>query len=175
MAIKTIFLDRDGVINQEVKYLHTIKEFIFIKGIFEACQHFKKLGYEIIIVTNQSGISRKYYQESDYQKLTSWMLEQFLKHNVEILEVFHCPHSPSSNCECRKPKSGMFIQAINKHNTDIKNSWMIGDKEDDIKAANAAGIKNTILVRSGHKINEAQSNARTFLDSIYESIKVISS
>jgi len=173
MAIKTIFLDRDGVINEEVKYLHTIKEFIFIKGIFEACQHFKKLGYEIIIVTNQSGIARKYYQESDYQKLTSWMLAQFLKNNVEILEVLHCPHSPSSNCDCRKPKSGMFIQAINKYNTDIKNSWMIGDKEDDIKAANAAGIKNTILVRSGHKINETESNAKIFLDSIYESIKVI--
>ena len=68
MTIKTIFLDRDGVVNKEINYLHKIEDCSFINGIFEACQYFKSLGYQIIIVTNQSGISRGYYTESDFQK-----------------------------------------------------------------------------------------------------------
>ena len=67
MTIKTIFLDRDGVINKEVNYLHNIDDFEFIDGVFEACRHFQKLGYEIIIITNQSGIASGYYTEYDYQ------------------------------------------------------------------------------------------------------------
>ena len=79
MPIKTIFLDRDGVINKEVKYLHKIEEFRFIDGIFDACNYFQNLGYKIIIITNQSGIARGYYDENTFQKITKWMLNQFEK------------------------------------------------------------------------------------------------
>ena len=151
MPIKTIFLDRDGVINKEVNYLHKITDFKFIKGIFEACQNFQQNNYQIIIVTNQSGIARGFYSEDDYLKVTDWMLRQFIKKDIYILDVFHCPHSPNHNCKCRKPNPGMIIDAFEKHNIDLKQSWMIGDKEADIMAANAAGISKTILVRSGHK------------------------
>jgi len=173
MAIKTIFLDRDGVINKEKSYLFKIKDFEFISGVFSACQYLNHLGYEIIIVTNQSGISRNYYSESDYKIITNWMLGQFKNNNINILDIFHCPHSPKSNCSCRKPKPGMFISAKNKYNIDMGKSWMIGDSEGDITAANLAGIKNTILVRSGHKINEFQSNSMFFLDSIYQANQII--
>ena len=173
MSLKTIFLDRDGVINKEVNYLHKIDEFEFIDGIIKTCLYFQNLGYKIIIITNQSGISRGYYTESDYQKLTQWMLEQFQYKNVNILDVFHCPHGPESTCDCRKPKPGMFLKAKAKHNIDMKNSWMIGDKEVDVTAANASGIKSTILVRSGHKIDESNSNASYILDSIEQSKQVI--
>ena len=90
MPIKTIFLDRDGVINKEIHYLHKIDDFEFIDGIFDACLYFQSLGYKIIIITNQSGISRGYYTESDYQKITQWMLYQFKYKNINILDVFHC-------------------------------------------------------------------------------------
>ena len=173
MAIKTIFLDRDGVVNKEINYLYKIDDFEFIEGIFDACLYFQNLGYEIIIVTNQSGIARGYYNESDYKIITNWMLAQFRDRGITILDTFHCPHGPKSTCECRKPKPGMFIEAKKTHNTDMKNSWMIGDKEVDIKAANAAGIKNTILVRSGHVIDESNSAAKFFLDSIQQSKQVI--
>ena len=173
MAIKTIFLDRDGVVNKEINYLYKIDDFEFIEGIFDACLYFQNLGYAIIIVTNQSGISRGYYNESDYKIITKWMLTQFRDKGIIILDTFHCPHGPKSTCECRKPKPGMFIEAKKKHNTDMKHSWMIGDKEVDIKAANAAGIKNTILVRSGHVIDESNSAAKFFLDSIQQSKQVI--
>ena len=173
MPIKTIFLDRDGVINKEIHYLHKIDDFEFIDGIFDACLYFQSLGYEIIIITNQSGISRGYYSLSDYQKVTQWMLDQFKDKNIEILDIFHCPHGPDSNCDCRKPKPGMFLKAKVKHNTDMEKSWLIGDKELDVIAANAAGIENTILVRSGHRINESNSNARFILDSIQQSKQII--
>ena len=174
MAIKTIFLDRDGVINREAQYLYKIDDFEFIDGIFDACQYFQSLGYKIIIITNQSGISRGYYTESDYQKVTQWMLDQFKYKNINILDIFHCPHGPDSTCDCRKPKPGMFLKAKTKHNIDMEKSWLIGDKEVDVIAANEAGIENTILVRSGHKIDESNSNARFILDSIQHSKQIIS-
>jgi D-glycero-D-manno-heptose 1,7-bisphosphate phosphatase len=101
------------------------------------------------------------------------MISEFKKNDINILDVFHCPHLPESNCNCRKPKSGMLLEAKYKHNIDMNNSWLIGDTEVDIIAANSAGITNTILVKSGHKINEADSNAKFILDSIYQSNKVI--
>ena len=173
MPIKTIFLDRDGVINKEINYLHKIDDFEFIDGIFDACLYFQSLGYKIIIITNQSGISRGYYTESDYQKVTQWMLNQFKYKNINILDIFHCPHGPDSTCDCRKPMPGMFLSAKTKHNIDMKQSWMIGDKEVDVIAANASGINKTILVRSGHRINESHSNASFFLDSIQQSKQII--
>ena len=173
MTTKTIFLDRDGVINKEINYLYKIEEFEFIDGVFEACKYLINLNYQIIIVTNQSGIARGYYSERDYQILNTWMLAQFKKNNIIIFDIFHCPHLPNSNCNCRKPKPGMFLEAKYKHNIDMKKSWLIGDKEVDIISANNSGISNTILVRSGHKINELNSNALYILDSIYNASQVI--
>jgi len=173
MPIKTIFLDRDGVINKDINYLHKIDDFEFIDGIFDVCLYFQSLGYKIIIITNQSGISRGYYSHSDYQKVTQWMLDQFKYKNINILDVFHCPHGPDSTCDCRKPKPGMFLKAKDKHNTDMEKSWLIGDNEIDVIAANEAGIENTILVRSGHRIDESISKARFILDSIQQAKQII--
>ena len=173
MPIKTIFLDRDGVINKDINYLHKIDDFEFIDGIFDVCLYFQSLGYKIIIITNQSGISRGYYSHSDYQKVTQWMLDQFKYKNINILDVFHCPHGPDSTCDCRKPKPGMFLKAKDKHNTDMEKSWLIGDNEIDVISANEAGIENTVLVRSGHRIDESISKARFILDSIQQAKQVI--
>jgi len=173
MTIKTIFLDRDGVINKEVEYLFRISDFEFIDGIFDSCLYFQKLGYKIIIVTNQSGIARGYYYESDYRKLTEWMLAQFNENGINILDTFFCPHGPGSLCECRKPKPGMLIDAQYRYNISMKDSWMIGDSERDIKAANAAGISNTVLVRSGHLVDESNSSSKFTIDSIKQSKEVI--
>ena len=173
MPIKTIFLDRDGVINKEVGYLSKQEDFIFIDGIFHACRIFSELGYKIIIVSNQSGIARGLYSINDYQKLTKWMLNEFEDNNVLITDIFYCPHDPKSLCKCRKPNPGMLLEAKKKHSISMENSWMIGDKETDIQAARSAGIHNTILVKSGHQIDALSTEAKFVLDSILQSINII--
>ena len=173
MTTKTIFLDRDGVINKEVEYLFRIADFKFNEGVFDACLYFQNLDYKIIIISNQSGIARGYYSERDYLELTKWMLDQFNIKGISILDILYCPHGPESTCDCRKPKPGMLIEAKNKYNISMKDSWMIGDKETDVEAANLAGITNTILVRRGQLIDESNSNSKFIVDSIKHFKEVI--
>ena len=167
-------MDRDGVINEEVGYLHKIKDFKFINGVMDSCNYFLSLGYQIIVVTNQSGIGRGLYKEEDFHILNQWMLDNFEQEGVRILDVFFCPHGPDDNCYCRKPKPGLFKDAKEKHDIDMNKSWMIGDKEADIEAANNAGISQTILVRSGHIIDEDATKSKYILDSIIDIVDVIS-
>ena len=144
---KALFLDRDGIINVEVNYLHKIKDFVFIDGIFELCKYYQKLGFIIIVVTNQSGIARNYYNEKDFEILTSWMIKEFTKNNIEIKKVYYCPHHPnfSSTCSCRKPEAGMLLEAQKEFDIDISKSIIVGDKESDIEAGINAGINETYL------------------------------
>lgn len=166
--MKVVFLDRDGVVNKEKNYLYRIEEFEFIDGLFDACRSFQSLGYAIIIVTNQSGIGRGYYTESDFHLLSEWMVGEFGKNGVTILDIYHCPHTPEALCECRKPLPGMILEAAEIYDIDLPGSWLIGDKESDIEAAISAGIEHTVLVGSGHKINAEKSKATFILDSIQE-------
>lgn len=144
---KALFLDRDGVVNIEVNYLYKIEDFKFVDGILELCKHYRDKGYIIFIVTNQSGIDRGYYSEFDFNILTSWMIEEFAKHDIEIKKVYYCPHHPdiSHECSCRKPNPGMILQAQKEFDIDLKNSILIGDKESDIDAALSAGIGESYL------------------------------
>jgi len=170
---KVIFLDRDGVINKEKNYLYKKKDFEFLEGVFEACLYFQKIGYKLIVITNQSGIARGYYQKEDFHKLTLWMLKQFDNQGIKILDVFYCPHGPNSACNCRKPKPGMLLKAGHNYSIDMNTSWMIGDREVDISAANAAGIENTILVKTGHRIDEDKTNAKYILKSLRDTLDII--
>jgi len=166
VARKIIFLDRDGVINKEVEYLHKIEDFVFIDGVFASLKYLKSLDYEFIIVTNQSGIGRGWYLEADYEILMSWMFKEFNKHGLTFLDSFYCPHQPDANCDCRKPKPGLLMQAIEKYEISKERSWMIGDSERDIRAANYAGIFNTVIVESGHPVNKKETSANYLIDSI---------
>ena len=165
---KVFYLDRDGVINKEVNYLFEKEKFIFLDGLFESLKKILNFGFELIIITNQSGISRGFYSKQDFEDLNTWMIREFKKNDIDILDVFYCPHGPDDNCNCRKPKPGLFFQSTEKYDINISDSWMVGDSERDIIAANHAGIINTVLVRSGHKVNEKNTQARFILNSIKE-------
>lgn len=144
---KALFLDRDGVINIEKDYLYKIDDFEFIDGIFELCQYYSNLDYEIIVVTNQSGIARKYYSQEDFDTLTSWMHKEFNNHNINLSNVYNCPHHPSisGDCSCRKPNPGMLLNAKKDFDIDLEESIIVGDKESDIEAGINAGLKETYL------------------------------
>ena len=144
--MKVAFLDRDGVINNDLAYVHKIDDFSFTEGCIEALTLLQQKGFALIIVTNQSGIGRGYYTEHDYQQLTQWYVEALSRQGVNITQVFHCPHAPEEQCDCRKPKTGMFLQAASQYTIDFSASIMVGDKLSDIQAANSAGIQHTYLL-----------------------------
>lgn len=139
---KALFLDRDGVVNIEKNYLHKIEDFELVDGIVDVCRTYQERGYVIIIVTNQSGISRGYYSEEDFALLSQWMREHFLELGVTITHIYHCPHHESIDgaCECRKPEPGMFLEAKKMYDLDMEHSVMIGDNERDIEASIKAGV-----------------------------------
>lgn len=146
---QAFFLDRDGVINVDHGYVSRIDDFFFMDGIFPVLRYLSAKGYLLIVVTNQSGIGRGYYTEEDFNTLTVWMSKQFSDEGIELTAVYSCPHSPEESCACRKPAPGMFFQAEVEHNLDLSASWMLGDKESDMQAAQAAGIKNRVLLGTG--------------------------
>jgi len=172
---KIIFLDRDGVINQEVNYLHRIEDFKFINGIFDSLRALQELNYHFIIITNQSGIGRGFYSEKDYLLLDKWIKKEFEIKGIKILYSIHCPHTPEQKCDCRKPKPGMFINCFKLFQISKDDSWMVGDSERDIEASTMAGITNNILVRSGHPISEETKITSIVIDSIADITKIIKS
>ena len=159
---KVIFLDRDGTINIEKSYLHKWEDFEFEKNAIEGLKELKNLGYEFIVVTNQSGIGRGYYTEEDLVTLNNQMTEKLKAFGIEILECFYCPHHPEKgigkykvDCNCRKPNPGMLLEGIKKYNVDIENSFMIGDKKGDLEAGKKAGLKSILVLTGyGKKIEE---------------------
>ncbi|GAX44184.1 histidinol phosphatase-like protein [Tolypothrix sp. NIES-4075] len=170
---RALFLDRDGVINKEVNYLHKIQDFEFIEGIFETCRFFQDRNYLLIVVTNQSGIGRNIYSEDDFRILNDWMLQQFERQGVKINKVYYSPFHPKygvgkylHDSWCRKPNPGMLIQARDEFNINFCKSILVGDKESDIEAGLNAGVMLNVLVRSGHIINENVTKANAIIDSI---------
>ena len=146
--MKVAFLDRDGVINRDEGYTHKIEQFEFIEGTIESLKRLLNASYSIIIITNQSGIGRGLYAESEYEQLTHWYKQELKNKGIQITDIFHCPHHPDDNCECRKPLPGLFQQAAKLYDIDFSSSIMIGDKISDIQAADAAGIPNRYLISS---------------------------
>jgi len=145
---KALFLDRDGVINVDHGYVSTINEFNFIEGIFPLLRLYIQHGYILFIVTNQSGIGRGYYESSDFETLTTWMLKEFKKENIQIEAIHHCHHAPEEKCFCRKPAIGMIDAILFEHNINLEESWLIGDKQSDIDLAHNAHITHTIAIGS---------------------------
>lgn len=142
-----LFLDRDGVINDDVGYLHRIEQFHFLPGVLDACKQMYKAGYALVVVTNQSGIARGYYTEAHFQQVTQWMVQQFALADAPLAGVYFCPHhpefavaGPAVPCLCRKPEPGMLLQAAAELGLDLAASIMVGDKEDDVRAGRAAGV-----------------------------------
>lgn len=173
---KTIFLDRDGTINVEKNYLHKIEDFEFENRAIEALKILSDLGYQLIVVTNQSGIARGYYGEEDLEKLNNYMMEELKKNGVEITACYFCPHHLEKGvgkyrveCECRKPNPGMLLKGINEYQVDIKNSYMVGDRQSDLEAGIRAGVK-PILVKTGYGKNQIPNldeRVQTF-ENLYE-------
>ncbi len=140
---KAAFLDRDGVINEDIGYLNNIKDFKWIEGAIEALKILKENNFLIIIISNQSGVSRGYFSKKDVHNLHKWINLQLSEHNVKIDDFFFATEHPDAETSKtrRKPSPRMIEEAIEKYNLNIDDCFMIGDKDIDVLAAKNANIR----------------------------------
>lgn len=156
MMDKAVFLDRDGTINLERNYLIRFEDWEFINGAVDAIKGFHELGFLVIVVTNQAGIAKGFYESCDVERLHKRVNMLLAEQGCSIDAFYFCPHHPdiSGRCDCRKPAPGMILRAADDLGISLKESYMIGDKLIDVIAAADAGVM-PILVKTGYGIQEA--------------------
>ena len=176
MSQSYVLLDRDGVINYDSdNYVKTPDEWIPIPGSLEAIALLNNHGYKVIVITNQSGLSRGFYNEITLAEIHKKMsaLSQAKGGNIE--KIYICPHGPDDNCQCRKPNPGMLTDFAKEYNRSLTDIYFIGDKLADIQAALAAGA-NPILVKTGKGQRTIKNNPDInypIFENLYDAAKFI--
>lgn len=152
-----LFLDRDGIINADANYVHCIEDFVFIDGIFDLCRSAVAAGMAIVVVTNQAGIGRGYYTETQFLELSDWMCKRFSEEGIAIDGVYYCPYHAEhgvgkykADSFDRKPNPGMILRARNELGLLLEDSILVGDKASDMAAARAANVGRAVLMAPSH-------------------------
>jgi D-glycero-D-manno-heptose 1,7-bisphosphate phosphatase len=171
---KAVFLDRDGVINKYVGFLRDIDEFELLPGVADAIKKINESGYLCIVVTNQPVIARGEVTIEELNEIHNKMETLLGLEGCYVDAIYYCPHHPHKgyegevpelkiDCDCRKPKPGMLLQASADFNIDLEKSWMVGDGENDVKAGQNAGCK-TVFVRREDKVVDADVILNSLLE-----------
>ena len=157
MKKKALFLDRDGVINLDHGYVHKPQDIEFVEGIFTLVSTAKRVGYLVVVVTNQAGIGRGFYSETDFHFLMTWMNMRFVERCGQLDAIYFCPDHPEfgigkyrKDSLFRKPEPGMLLQAQKDLGIDMGMSILVGDKPSDVMAGEAAGVGRLFLLGSNH-------------------------
>lgn len=168
---KAIFLDRDGVINEEVNHLSNPDNFQFIEGSIEALKILKDLGYLLIVITNQAGIAKGYFSEAILDEIHKKMKRILYENHVTLDAIFFCPHHPdfTGPCNCRKPNPGMILKARDKYNINLRESFMVGDTLNDIETGLRAECQ-TVLVLTGYGKEERDKIDKVLPDFIFDNL-----
>ncbi|MBI1935320.1 HAD family hydrolase [Candidatus Woesearchaeota archaeon] len=145
-----IFMDRDGVVTEDIGYVHRIEDFKLIPNAIEGLKVLKD--YKLFFITNQSGIGRGYYKLEDFFNYNKRVLDELKKNGISIAKTYYCPHKPDDNCDCRKPKIKLLKQAEEEFNVDLQKSFVIGDRKSDFEMGRDAGCR-TIHVMTGYGSN----------------------
>lgn len=149
---RAVFLDRDGTLNVEKNYLYRIEDWEWIPGSVEALRKLNVAGWRVVVVTNQAGIARGYYGEAELARLHEFVRDEAQRQGAHIDAFYHCPHHPEfgddTDCECRKPKPGMFLEIAERFGMDLKGVPSVGDSLRDLQASSAVGAQ-PILVMTG--------------------------
>jgi D-glycero-D-manno-heptose 1,7-bisphosphate phosphatase len=163
MMTKYIFLDRDGVINEDPMVCSTDREYVtgweyfhFLPGAIEAIRDLTRAGYKVVILSNQAGVGKGVYSKERLDGITKKMLSRIEENGGRIHSVQYCIHRKEDACDCRKPKTGLFTRALKGAKIDFSKAYFVGDTKRDIEAGNKIGCK-TVLVLSG-KTKEAKEN-----------------
>ena len=177
---KAVFLDRDGTINKYVGFLTDIDDFELIDGVAEAIKKINSLGYLVIVITNQPVIARGELSVEELGEIHNKMETLLGQKGAYIDGIFYCPHHPDKgyegeikefkiNCDCRKPKPGMLLQAKADFNIDLEQSFMVGDSENDIKAGKAAGCKTVLINKGSFGQDYTLHNLSEFVEKVLQS------
>lgn len=169
---KAVFFDRDGTINlNKDGYIHKIEDFEFTPHALEGLRALTKTDYEIIILTNQSGIGRGYYTKDDFKKLNDWMLGFLKEKGIKITKTYYCPHVDENHCECRKPNIGMLLWAVRDFDISLNDSWFIGNDSRDVVMGREANVKT---IKIGEKMPDAlRLEPNYHVNDIQEAAKII--
>ena len=165
-----VFVDRDGTIMRDVDYCGDPADVQLLDGASEALRHLKSHGFKIVVITNQSGIGRGYFDEKQYREVEAEVDRQIGKDVIDA--TYYCPHLPEDGCNCRKPSAGMIFQAAQDHHIDLTKSFFIGDKRSDIECGRNAGVR-TILVRTGYGKSVESGLADVVAEDLRDAAKVI--
>jgi D-glycero-D-manno-heptose 1,7-bisphosphate phosphatase len=150
MALKAIFLDRDGTLNVDDYVTYRPEQFQIIAGVHEGLALFKHLGYALVVITNQGGVGRGAYTLADMHAFHQLLVAELHEFGLTQADIYYCPHDPQTQpCTCCKPNPGLLIQAAADKDIDLSQSFMIGDKHSDILAGQRAGCKGAILLQTG--------------------------
>ncbi len=144
-----VFLDRDGTLIRDAGYAHEIADCEILPGTVEGLRQLAEAGFGLVIVTNQSGIGRGYFDEAAFETFQAHFEAELAKEGIRFAATYHCPHAPDAGCDCRKPEPGMIFQAKTRHGIDLPTTVMIGDNIKDMLCGQNAGCGATILVRTG--------------------------
>jgi len=155
MLSKVVFLDRDGTIIEDKVFLKTPEEIEFFPGSFEAIRILRKLGYKIVVISNQSGIGRGILTEEMVKKVNDCFMRRLKENDAPVDALYYCPHHPEDHCRCRKPETGMIEKAVTELSLDLKDAVVIGDHLVDITLGKNIGAK-TVLVLTGHGEKELE-------------------
>lgn len=145
----TVFLDRDGTINEEVSYLGHPDLLSLISGAAEAIRLLNEADMLAIVVSNQSGVGRGYFSTATVEAIHQRLAKQLAIHGAYVDAIYYCPHHPSEGCNCRKPKTGMLVRAARDYRIDMQRAFVVGDKVSDLDAGRQVGCK-TVLVLTGY-------------------------
>lgn len=190
--VKAVFLDRDGVINELIYYQEQgiidspfkVEQFRILPGVGQAIKKFREFGYKVVVASNQPGIGKGHMTEYTFNAIKQKMKDELAKEGVFIDGEYYCFHHPASkierfkvNCECRKPKSGLLIQAAKDMDIDLFHSWMIGDGLLDIKAGKNAGCQTILLGRMKcelcHLMDEEDARPNAICSDLLEVARII--
>lgn len=169
-----VLLDRDGTIIVERNYLSNPDRIELLPGALDALKELKKLGLGLVIITNQAGIGRKYFDLDALSKIHQKLTGLLLKSGVVLDDIYFCPHTPEDNCLCRKPKTKLVEKARERHNFDPKLCFVVGDNKGDIELGNNIGA-TTILVRTGYgrQTEKERINSDYVVDNLEDVLPII--
>jgi D-glycero-D-manno-heptose 1,7-bisphosphate phosphatase len=165
-----VFIDRDGTIIHDADYCSDPQQVKLFPRIAEALKRLKSHGFKLIIITNQSGIGRGFFSLEQYRAVEAEISRQLGNDLVDA--TYFCPHNPDDGCNCRKPESGMILQAAQEHRVDLRRSFLIGDKESDAECGQNAGVR-TIRVRTGLDRETIDSVADWVAEDLREAVEII--